>query len=168
MAGRLSQAAILSAPASAPVASRSLAEARQRARYFFREVCCVLLLVMRSSRWSQLAREIPWIMQNYQLEEITTRPRLRSQLADHFRRVKTDNPQVIDILLFKGQAEAHEVMAHYTQRHHIISRYVAPAGGGATSGSGGKTRSAWLSRRVRFCLVFSNSNVVFHSFLASN
>jgi hypothetical protein len=38
MAGRMSAAAILSAPAAAPVASKSLAEAQQRARYFFREV----------------------------------------------------------------------------------------------------------------------------------
>ena len=61
-------------------------------------------------------------MKNYQLEEITTRPVLRRQLADHFRRVKTDNPKVIDVLLFKGQAEAHEVLAHYTQRHHLVRR----------------------------------------------
>jgi hypothetical protein len=37
-AGRLSQAAILSAPATAPVPSRTLAEAQQRARYFYRQV----------------------------------------------------------------------------------------------------------------------------------
>ena len=59
-------------------------------------------------------------MRNYQLDEVTTRATLRRQLADHFRRVQTDNPKVIDILLFKGQAEAHEVMAHYTQRHHLV------------------------------------------------
>ena len=59
-------------------------------------------------------------MQNYQLGEITTHAALRRQLADHFRRVKTDNPKVIDIMLFKGQAEAHEVLAHYTQRHHLV------------------------------------------------
>jgi hypothetical protein len=34
----LSQAAILSAPATAPVSSKTLAEAQQRARYFYREV----------------------------------------------------------------------------------------------------------------------------------
>ena len=28
-------------------------------------------------------------------------------------------PQVIDIMLFKGQAEVHEVLAHYMQRHHL-------------------------------------------------
>jgi len=108
---RLSQAAILSAPAAAPVASRSLAEARARARSFFREIC----------------REVPWVVKNYQLGEITTVGRLRSQLATHFRRVETDNPKVIDLMLFKGQAEVHEMMAHYTQRHHLITRYVAPA-----------------------------------------
>jgi len=101
---RLSQAAILSAPAAAPVASRSLAEARARARSFFREIC----------------REVPWVVKNYQLGEITTVGRLRSQLATHFRRVETDNPKVIDLMLFKGQAEVHEMMAHYTQRHHLV------------------------------------------------
>ena len=40
MAQRVARSAaqILSAPAAAPVASKSLAEAQQRARYFFREV----------------------------------------------------------------------------------------------------------------------------------
>ena len=68
-------------------------------------------------------------MRNYQLDEITTRATLRRQLADHFRRVKTDNPKVIDVLLFKGQAEAHEVMAHYTQRHHLVRRAARPDDG---------------------------------------
>ncbi len=66
-------------------------------------------------------------MRNYQLEEITTRATLRRQLSDHFRRQTTTNPKVIDILLFKGQAEAHEVMAHYTQRHHLVRRRAARA-----------------------------------------
>jgi hypothetical protein len=66
-------------------------------------------------------------MQNYQLGEITTHAALRRQLADHFRRVKTDNPKVIDVLLFKGQAEAHEVLAHYTQRHHLVRTRPRPA-----------------------------------------
>lgn len=111
---RLSQAAILSAPAAAPVASRSLAEARARARSFFREIC----------------REVPWVVKNYQLGEITTVGRLRSQLASHFRRVETDNPKVIDLMLFKGQAEVHEMMAHYTQRHHLVrARFCGSFGG---------------------------------------
>ena len=59
-------------------------------------------------------------MKNYHLDEVTTRSALRSKLASHFRRVETDNPQVVDVLLFKGQAEAHELMAHYTQRHHLV------------------------------------------------
>ena len=39
LAQRASQAAILSAPAAAPVASKTLAEARLRAREFYRQVC---------------------------------------------------------------------------------------------------------------------------------
>ena len=66
-------------------------------------------------------------MKNYQLEEITTHATLRRQLADHFRRVQTDNPKVIDVMLFKGQAEAHEVLAHYTQRHHLVRARPRPA-----------------------------------------
>jgi hypothetical protein len=76
-------------------------------------------------------------MRNYQLDEITTRAALRSQLAQHFRRVPTDNPKVIDVLLFKGQAEAHEVMAHYTQRHHLVRRARARGWG-----SGWRARAA--------------------------
>jgi NADH dehydrogenase (ubiquinone) 1 alpha subcomplex subunit 6 len=110
---RLGQAAIMSAPAAAPVASHSLSEARSRARSFFRE----------------LAREVPWIVKNYQLGEITSVARLRSQLANHFRRVQTDNPKVVDLMLFKGQAEAHDVMAHHTQRHHLVRGLPARAGG---------------------------------------
>lgn len=103
-------------------------------------------------------------MKNYQLEEITTAAKLRSQLADIFRtraspdsRVgnvdtatvvclspavawhslcvihrkqakerKRERSQVIDILLFKGQAEVTEVLSHYYQRHHLVRglRYI--------------------------------------------
>ena len=79
-------------------------------------------------------------MRNYQLDEITTRPALRRQLADHFRRVKTDNPKVIDVLLFKGQAEVHEVMAHYTQRHHLVR--AAPRRGSCCGRGGACNRSS--------------------------
>jgi len=131
-AGRLSQAAILSAPATAPVPSRTLAEAQQRARYFYRQVRtaglrhallglpCAFDAALPRRACAQLCRQIPWIMKNYHLDEVTTRSALRSKLASHFRRVETDNPQVVDVLLFKGQAEAHELMAHYTQRHHLV------------------------------------------------
>ena len=88
-------------------------------------------------------------MRNYQLDEITTRATLRRQLADHFRRVQTDNPKVIDILLFKGQAEAHEVMAHYTQRHHLVRARRAERACGP--GRPWRTHSSadWPARRVR-------------------
>ena len=52
--------------------------------------CCPRIL--------QVAREIPWIMRNYQLEEITTASKLRSQLADIFRARKTENSKAMQHL----------------------------------------------------------------------
>ena len=43
----------------------------------------------------QIAREIPWIMKNYQLGEITTAAALRRKLTDIFRSRKTDNYKVL-------------------------------------------------------------------------
>lgn len=42
----------------------------------------------------QIAREIPWIMKNYALEEITTASKLRSQLADIFRQRASPDSRV--------------------------------------------------------------------------
>jgi len=83
---------------------------------------------------------------------VTTRAALRSQLAQHFRSAATDNAKVIDILLFKGQAEAHEVLAHHYQRHHLITRYVAPKGsslGTAAGAAKAAERSAWFHRFLK-------------------
>ena len=44
-------------------------------------------------------------MQNYQLEEVTTTHKLRSQIAELFRGAATTNPAVVDTKLFKAQAE---------------------------------------------------------------
>uniref|UniRef100_A0A7S0D1E4 NADH dehydrogenase [ubiquinone] 1 alpha subcomplex subunit 6 n=1 Tax=Micromonas pusilla TaxID=38833 RepID=A0A7S0D1E4_MICPS len=107
---RLATSQGLSAPAGAPVFSASLPEAKARSRQFFREVC----------------REVPWIMRTYWLEEVTTAAQLRSRLANEFRRASTDNPAVIDVMLFKGAQELVTVMAHHFQRHHLITKFVAP------------------------------------------
>ena len=48
---------------------------------------------------------MPWILKNYQVDEVTTVQRLRSQIATHFRQVPTDNYKVIDVRLFKARAE---------------------------------------------------------------
>ena len=88
-AARLANSSILSAQVGAPVFSADLAEARNRARLFYREVC----------------REVPWLMKTYFLEEVTTIPKLRSQLADVFRKNKSNDKNVVDVLLFKGNQE---------------------------------------------------------------
>ena len=65
-------------------------------------------------------------MRTYWLEEVTTTAALRSRLANEFRRATTDNPAVIDVMLFKGAQETVTVMAHHFQRHHLITKFVAP------------------------------------------
>jgi hypothetical protein len=51
---------------------------------------------------------------------------------------------VIDILLFKGQAEAHELMAHYTQRHHLVRGRGAAV---SRPTAGGRLGWSWLGTR---------------------
>ena len=75
---------------------------------------------------TQVCREVPWIMRTYWLEEVTTPAQLRSRLANEFRRASTTNPAVIDVMLFKGAQELVTVMAHHFQRHHLITKFVAP------------------------------------------
>ncbi len=65
-------------------------------------------------------------MRTYWLEEVTTTARLRSRLANEFRRATTDNPAVIDIMLVKATQEMVTVMAHHFQRHHVISKFIEP------------------------------------------
>ena len=76
---------------------------------------------------TQVCREVPWIMRTYWLEEVTTPAQLRSRLANEFRRASTTNPAVIDVMLFKGAQELVTVMAHHFQRHHLITKFVAPS-----------------------------------------
>ena len=80
----------------------------------------------RANPPTQVCREVPWIMRTYWLEEVTTTAQLRSRLANEFRRASTDNPAVIDVMLFKGAQELVTVMAHHFQRHHLITKFVAP------------------------------------------
>jgi len=106
---KMSQGAILSTPLpSAPVATTSLPEAQFRAKAFFREIC----------------REMPWIMKTYNLSEVTTIVNIRSQLAEKFREVQTQEYKVVDLLIFKAQAELTNILGHHFQRHHLITKYV--------------------------------------------
>ncbi|KAK3282950.1 hypothetical protein CYMTET_9337 [Cymbomonas tetramitiformis] len=74
----------------------------------------------------EVCREMPWIVENYWLNEVTTVSKLRSQVANEFRKVQTDNSKVVDVLIFKGQAEITDILGHHFNRHHLITKYVAP------------------------------------------
>ena len=65
-------------------------------------------------------------MREYFLEEVTTAAKFRAQLANEWRRHATDDPRVIDVMLFKAGQELVTVLAHHFQRHPLITKYVAP------------------------------------------
>ena len=65
-------------------------------------------------------------MREYFLEEVTTAAKFRAQLANEWRRHATDDPRVIDVMLFKAGQELVTVLAHHFQRHHLITKFVAP------------------------------------------
>ena len=83
-------------------------------------------------------------MRTYWLEEVTTTAQLRSRLANEFRRASTDNPAVIDVMLFKGAQELVTVMAHHFQRHHLITKFVSPESNAIVKGTS-KPQSSFLS-----------------------
>eukprot|EP00244_Chara_vulgaris_P012818 TRINITY_DN6945_c0_g1_i4.p1 TRINITY_DN6945_c0_g1~~TRINITY_DN6945_c0_g1_i4.p1 ORF type:complete len:137 (-),score=29.13 TRINITY_DN6945_c0_g1_i4:921-1331(-) len=89
--------------------SASLPEAKQRALEFFREVC----------------RQLPAVMNRYNLHEVVTLGELRSKVAAEFRKhSRVTNPKVVDMLVYKGSEELSNVMIQAKQRHHILSQYV--------------------------------------------
>mmetsp|Transcript_5577 Transcript_5577/g.25120 ORF Transcript_5577/g.25120 Transcript_5577/m.25120 type:complete len:145 (-) Transcript_5577:141-575(-) len=127
---RLARSDLLSKPAGAPVFSKDLTEAKARSKQFFRDVC----------------RQVPWAMREFFLEEVTTTAKFRSQLANEWRRHQTDDGRVIDVMLFKGSQELVTVLAHHFQRHHLITKYVAPESNAIVRKSlTGKPQSKFLS-----------------------
>lgn len=78
---------------------------------FFKEVC----------------RCLPWVVQNYKLEELLTVQQLRKNVADAFRQhADVSTPEVINLMVFKGREELELVLQQHKQRHHLIAKYVAP------------------------------------------
>lgn len=126
----MGQGAILSAPAAAPVPSKSLPEARTRSKEFFRMIC----------------REMPWISKTYFLEEVITVPALRRCVAEQFRAVKTADAKVVDLLLFKGNAEMTNILGHHFQRHHLITKYVSMNYEAGAINRTPSTQSAFLTK----------------------
>ena len=106
-------------------------------------------------------------MREFFLEEVTTTAKFRSQLANEWRRRayfyhdvrairltgkcfvcrhQTDGGRVIDVMLFKGSQELVTVLAHPFQRHHLITKYVAPESNAIVRKSlTGKPQSKFLS-----------------------
>ncbi len=55
---------------------------------------------------AQVARCAPWVVQNYKLEELTTVPELRKNIAILFRKhADVSTPEVIDLLIYTGRGE---------------------------------------------------------------
>ncbi|KAM7263244.1 hypothetical protein ACFE04_000927 [Oxalis oulophora] len=89
--------------------SVSLEEARGRVFDFYKMTC----------------RFIPQIMEIYNLQDVVNPHHLRSTVAAEIRKnAHVTDPKVIDLMLFKGMEELHNVVNHSKQRHHIIGQYV--------------------------------------------
>ncbi|KAI7840448.1 hypothetical protein COHA_005874 [Chlorella ohadii] len=81
----------------------------QAAKQFFKEVC----------------RCLPWVVDNYRLDELTTVPELRRNLAGMFRKyTDVQSPEVVDLLIYKGREELEMILMQHKQRHHLITQYI--------------------------------------------
>ena len=121
-----------------PVASPSkdYAEAQRRGRDFYRDIC----------------REIPWIMDNYSLREVTTETRLRRAVKDLLRANMANIERypeekragVLDVALLRAREELVAVEAHHYQRHHLITNFVNASAVKANADGKDEGKSAFL------------------------
>lgn len=82
---------------------------KPKAVEFFREVC----------------RCLPWIVTQYKLEELTSVSKLRKSLSQMFRQNEdVQQPEVIDLLIYKGREELEMILMQHKQRHHLIDGYI--------------------------------------------
>ncbi|KAH7315620.1 hypothetical protein KP509_21G057700 [Ceratopteris richardii] len=89
--------------------SRNMEEAKHKALSLFKDSC----------------RALPAIMDIYILQDTVSLSDLRSRIASEFRKHEgVKNPQVADLLIFKGQEELNNILTQSKQRHHIITQYV--------------------------------------------
>ena len=84
-------------------------------------------------------------MLEYNLDEVTTKIALRTQLADKWRVQVGSEPQDVDMLLFKGNEELTTVMSHHYNRHHLISKYVQPESNKIDAKTSSYTRSKFVN-----------------------
>jgi NADH dehydrogenase (ubiquinone) 1 alpha subcomplex subunit 6 len=111
--------ALWSSPRPVDTPSRDYDEALRRGRALYRDVC----------------REIPWVMDNYSMNEVTTATKLRRAVKDVMRakieelEMKTrpeNRANALDIALWRAREELIALEAHHYQRHHLITRFVNP------------------------------------------
>jgi NADH dehydrogenase (ubiquinone) 1 alpha subcomplex subunit 6 len=127
----------LSAARPTETPSASYAEAQKRGRGFYRAVC----------------REVPWVLDNYALREVTTETHVRRVLKDLMRAhaEKIDGASnddavragLLDRALMRGREEMVALEAHHFQRHHMITQFVNAKCVDAVRGRDGE--SAFLS-----------------------
>ena len=115
---RVGSSEILSTPRpSAERPSVDADEALDRGRRFYRDCC----------------REIPWVMENYALEEVTTtrevRAALKAMIRERGEEIKQRLPMsewagALDQALMRGREELIALEAHHYNRHHLITNFV--------------------------------------------
>lgn len=72
-----------------------------------------------------MARCLPYVLKQYNLQELTTVSELRHNLTKLFRKYeKVEKSTVVDLLVFKGREELEMILLQHKQRHHLISEYV--------------------------------------------
>lgn len=65
------------------------------------------------------------MVKTYKLEELTSAPELRRNLAKLFRKNEgVQNDKVVDLLVYKGREELEMVLLNHKQRHHLLASYL--------------------------------------------
>ena len=115
--------------------STTYAEALKRGRDLYRDAC----------------REIPWVMENYALSEVTSARKIRATLKEvmkaNARTIEaTHAPETraaaMDNALMRAREELVALEAHHYQRHHLITQFVNPRC--AEASGAGAARSAFV------------------------
>ena len=144
------QSEVLSYARPMPRASASYEEAQKRGREFFREIC----------------RELPRVMEQYQLKEVA---RLRDVRSAVKRLVRENGAALeertpvefraaaLDQALMRGREELVAIEAHHFQRHHLITLFVNQS---AVSARGTASERAKQEARSAFVRDFLNDKKV--------
>ena len=129
---------ILSTPRpSLETPSATIDEALTRGRRLYRDAC----------------REIPWVLTNYALEEVTTTRDVRRALKamirekgdDIMRALPNDEwAGALDQAVMRGREELIALEAHHYQRHHLITTFVNARCVDATTSNGNAGKSAFV------------------------